>query len=80
MLLLIFKKKIRIKFCTEVITDLFTDDKLRKRPFIINYNNYNKVELMIDFKESGSSRVSGKIIGELFFVGCFYVSIRSIII
>ena len=66
-----FKKKIRIKLCTQVITNLFTDDELKQRPFAINDINYNKVELIIDFKGNDSSYVSGEIIKEQFFENAF---------
>ena len=41
----------------EVITDLFTDDELKHGPFTINTTDYDKVELMLDFKENDYSHI-----------------------
>ena len=41
----------------EVVTDLFTDEDLRNRPYYDNVTDYDKVELLIDFKENEYSHI-----------------------
>jgi len=41
----------------DVLTDIFTDDELRNRPYSDNVTDYDKVELFIDFKENEYSHI-----------------------
>ena len=41
----------------DIKTDLFNDDELRNRPYYDNVTDYDKVELLIDFKENEYSHI-----------------------
>ena len=41
----------------DIHTDIFTDGELRNRPFYDNVTDYDKVELLIDFKENEYSHI-----------------------